>query len=77
MLQISGQDKIVNNASTLKRDVDETAQSAILNFKIPFNFSDYLSGNLKLGGKYVRNTRKNDETQWGIDDGQRRTCIRF
>ena len=65
--QILGQDKIVNNASTLQRNVDETAQSAILNFKMPFNFTTYLSGNLKLGGKYVRNTRKNDETQWGID----------
>jgi TonB-dependent receptor len=66
-VQISGQDKIVNNASTLKRDVDETSQSAVLNFKAPFNFAKYLSGNLKLGGKYVRNTRKNDESQWGID----------
>ncbi len=66
-LNISGPSKIVNNAATLKRDVDETAQSAVLNFKVPFNFSDYLSGNLKVGGKYVRNTRKNDETQWSID----------
>ncbi len=66
-MNISGQSKIVNNASTLKRDVDETAQSAVLNFKVPFNFAKYLSGNLKLGGKYVRNTRKNDETQWVID----------
>ena len=66
-IQISGQDKILNNASTLERDVDETAQSAVLNFKVPFNFTKSLSGNLKLGGKYVRNTRKNDESQWGID----------
>ena len=66
-VQISGQDKIVNNVSTLKRDVDETAQSAVLNFKVPFNLATYLSGSMKFGGKYVRNTRKNDETQWGID----------
>jgi TonB-dependent receptor len=65
--QIISTDKILNNLSTLKRNVDETAQSAVLNFKVPFNFSDYLAGNLKLGGKYVRNTRKNDETQWGLD----------
>ncbi len=65
--QIISKDKILNNLSTLKRDVDETAQSAVLNFKVPFTFSSYLAGNLKLGGKYVRNTRKNDETQWGLD----------
>jgi TonB-dependent receptor len=65
--QILGQDKIVNNASTLERNVDENAQSALLNFKVPFNFAKNLSGNLKLGGKYVHNTRKNDETQYGID----------
>ena len=51
---------------TLKRDVDETAQSAVLNFQVPFNFTDFLAGNLKFGGKYIRNTRKNDETQWGL-----------
>ncbi len=60
-------DKIVNNASTLQRDVNEAAQSAVLNFKVPFNFTNYLSGNLKLGGKFEQNSRKNDETQWGID----------
>jgi TonB-dependent receptor len=61
------QDKIATGTTTLKRDVDETAQSAMLNLNIPFTFTNYLSGNLKFGGKYVRNTRKNDETQWGID----------
>ena len=25
-----------------------------------------MSGNLKFGGKYVRNTRKNDETHMGL-----------
>ena len=59
--------KISTGTSTLMRDVDESAQSALLNFKVPFNFTNYLSGNLKLGGKYVRNKRENDETQLGID----------
>jgi hypothetical protein len=59
--------KIATGTTTLRRDVDETAQSVVLNFKVPFNFTSYLSGYLKLGGKYVRNTRDNDETQWGID----------
>jgi TonB-dependent receptor len=60
-------DKIATGTSTLERDVDETAQSAVLNFKLPFNLTNYLSGNLKFGGKYVRNTRKNDETLYVID----------
>ena len=57
---------IMQRLYTLKRDVDETAQSAVLNFQVPFNFTDFLAGNLKFGGKYIRNTRKNDETQWGL-----------
>jgi len=60
-------DKIITNTSTLKRDVDESAQAAVLNFKLPYTITKYISGNLKLGGKYERNTRKNDETQWYID----------
>ena len=59
--------KISTGTSTLMRDVDENAQSALLNFKVPFNFTSYLSGYLKFGGKYVRNKRDNDETQLGID----------
>ncbi|MCX6145589.1 MAG: TonB-dependent receptor [Ignavibacteriales bacterium] len=62
----SGATVIMQRLYTLKRDVDETAQSAVLNFQVPFNFADYLAGNLKFGGKYIRNTRKNDETQWGL-----------
>ncbi len=61
------QDKIATGTSTLIRDVKETAQSALLNFKAPFNLTDYLSGLVKFGGKYVRNTRDNNETQLGID----------
>lgn len=48
---------------TLERDVLEAAQEAVLNFNIPFNFSQTVSGSMKLGGKYVRNSRDNDETQ--------------
>lgn len=59
--------KISTGTSTFERDVEETAQAASLNFEVPFNFADYFSGSLKLGGKYERNTRENDETQWGID----------
>lgn len=57
---------IMQRLYTLKRDVDETAQSAVFNFQVPFNFTDYLAGKFKIGGKYIRNTRKNDETQWGL-----------
>ena len=59
--------KIATGTTTLTRDVDEDAQSAVLNFKMPFTFSEFLSGNVKLGGKYTRNKRNNDETQLGID----------
>ncbi|MFH0988758.1 MAG: TonB-dependent receptor [bacterium] len=62
----SGATVIMQRLYTLKRDVDETAQSAVLNFQVPFNVTYYLAGNLKFGGKYIRNTRKNDETQWGL-----------
>ncbi len=55
-------DKIVTGTNSLIRDVKETAQSAALNFKVPFNFTDYLSGNVKFGGKYTRNKRNNNET---------------
>lgn len=61
------QDKISTGTETLVRDVDETARSAALNFKVPFNLTNSLSGNLKFGGKYVRNTRKNDETLFVIN----------
>jgi len=62
----SGATVIMQRLYTLKRDVDETAQSAAVDFTVPFNFAEYLAGNLKFGGKYIRNTRKNDETQWGL-----------
>jgi len=64
---VLSKDKISTGTSTLERDVDETAQSALLNFQIPFTFFDFLSGYLKFGGKYIRNERTNDETLWIID----------
>jgi len=71
------QDKISTGTTTLKRNVDETAQEAVLNFNIPFTFTNYLSGNLKFGGKYVRNTRENDETQLGIDTDRGGLAVSF
>jgi TonB-dependent receptor len=74
---ILGAGKILNNFTTLKRDVDETAQSAVLNFNVPFNFTNWLAGNLKFGGKLVRNTRKNDETQLGLDTDRGGLALNF
>lgn len=54
--------KRVNNWSTLERDITDAAQEATLNFNFPFNLSKGISGNIKFGGKYVRNSRDNDET---------------
>ncbi|MDW3646836.1 MAG: TonB-dependent receptor [Bacteroidia bacterium] len=55
--------KRVTRFYTLERDVVESAQEAVLNFQVPFSFSKAVSGTLKFGGKYVRNSRDNDETQ--------------
>ncbi len=55
--------KRVRRFQTLQRDVTEQAQEAMLNFNVPFSVSKGFSGNIKLGGKYVRNFRDNDETQ--------------
>ncbi len=52
------------NFYTLKRDVQESAQEAMLNFKVPYKFTNAISGNVKFGGKYAHNKRDNDETQW-------------
>ncbi len=62
----SGATVIMQRLYTLQRDVDETAQSAVVDLNVPFNFAEYLAGTLKFGGKYTRNTRSNDETQWGL-----------
>ncbi|MCA9740293.1 MAG: TonB-dependent receptor [Deferribacteres bacterium] len=53
----------VQTINTLERDVVESAQEAVVNFEIPYNFTNFLSGKLKFGGKYVSNKRDNDETQ--------------
>ena len=55
--------KRVRRFQTLERDVTEQAQEAMLNFNVPFSIGKDVSGNIKLGGKYVRNSRENDETQ--------------
>ncbi|NET31424.1 MAG: TonB-dependent receptor [Cyanothece sp. SIO1E1] len=55
--------KRVTRFNTLERDVTEAAQEAMFNIKIPFSVSQGVSGLLRFGGKYVRNTRDNDETQ--------------
>lgn len=55
--------KRVTRFYTLQRDVAEEAQEATLNFNVPFSLSKGISGKIKLGGKYVRNARDNDETQ--------------
>ena len=52
----------ISRIYTLERDVVESAQDAVINFNVPFNFSKYISGELKFGGKYVHNNRDNDET---------------
>lgn len=55
--------KRVTRFNTLERDVTEAAQEAMLNINVPFSFSKNVSGKLKFGAKYIRNTRNNDETQ--------------
>jgi len=76
-VRVIPKDKISTGTSTSLRDVNETAQSAILNFKVPFNLTDYISGNLKFGGKYVRNTRENDETQRSVNTDRGGTAVDF
>ena len=53
----------VQRIFTLTRDVTEASQEAVLNFSMPYKITNFLSGNLKFGGKYVRTSRENDETQ--------------
>ncbi|HQU71165.1 MAG TPA: TonB-dependent receptor [Calditrichia bacterium] len=59
--------KISTGTSTLERQVDETSRSAVLNFKLPFTLTNFLAGSFKMGGKFERNKRENDETMWVID----------
>lgn len=56
--------KRLNNWSTLERDVSDVAREAALNFNVPFNISEHISGNIKFGGKFVLNSRVNDETEY-------------
>ncbi|MDA3891375.1 MAG: TonB-dependent receptor [Salinivirgaceae bacterium] len=59
--------KRVTRFQTLQRDITEQAQEAMLNFNVPFAISKGVSGKIKFGGKYVRNSRDNDETQNATD----------
>jgi len=45
------------------RDIVETSQNALLNFKIPYTITDYISGHIKFGGKYLRVNRDNEEEE--------------
>ncbi len=56
--------KRLSGWSTSLRDVTDAAREASLNFNVPFSFSGVVSGNIKFGGKYVRNSRDNDETEY-------------
>jgi TonB-dependent receptor len=57
---------IMQGLNTLKREVDEGALAGVLNFEVPYTITNWLAGNLKFGGKLEQNTRKNDETRWGL-----------
>lgn len=65
--EIIPRDKLASGTSSLIRDVTDAAQAAALNFKIPFNFTDNITGNVKLGGKAERNNRENDEQALSIN----------
>lgn len=54
-------DRRISRFETLRRDVATTSQEAALNFNVPFTFTKNISGKLKLGAKYIRTIRDNDE----------------
>ena len=56
-------DRRISRFETLRRDVATTSQEAALNFNVPFTFTKNISGKLKLGAKYIRTIRDNDENQ--------------
>ena len=47
---------------TVERDIRESAQDAALNVTIPYNITNNITGEFKVGGKYTFNKRDNDET---------------
>lgn len=65
--EIIPRDKLAAGTGSLKRVVDVGAQAAALNAKLPFTVTDYLSGSVKVGGKYERNSRDNDEQVLSIN----------
>lgn len=52
---------------TVQRDIRESAQDAALNITVPYNITNNITGELKIGGKYTTNRRENDETQRATD----------
>ena len=60
-------DRAVKELSTFERNNRSSAFTQELNFEAPFNFGNYISGNLKFGGKYVQNKRRNDEENYSMD----------
>ena len=51
----------VSRISTLGRDIKESAQDAAINVTVPYNITNNITGDLKIGGKYTYNSRDNDE----------------
>ncbi|MEZ4702401.1 MAG: TonB-dependent receptor [Rhodothermales bacterium] len=54
----------ISRINTVERDIREAAQDAALNFTVPYNITNNITGNLKVGGKYTFNSRDNDETMF-------------
>ncbi len=65
--EIIPRDKLASGTSSQIRDVTDQAQAVALNFKLPFNFTDNITGNMKFGGKAERNERDNDEEVLSIN----------
>ncbi|NLP10381.1 TonB-dependent receptor [bacterium] len=52
----------VKHLESLQRDVVESEQNAMIDFSIPYSFTNHLTGNIRFGGKYRYDKRENDET---------------
>ena len=70
-------DRRISRFETLRRTATEEAQQAALNLTFPFAFSEGLSGKLKIGGKYIREVRDNDEEQTHTDPDRNELGERF
>lgn len=65
--EIIPRDKLASYTGSSIREIDVTGQAAALNFKVPFNITNNITGNVKFGGKLERNTRDNDEDVLSIN----------